>query len=194
MLKKIKECNELQQISYVLSKDDATTEQIGKASIQVFAIMYGGKQGYTLNTLRYVKFMEMVSSGNITALDPQKLPPTERVAYYHSLRAHLQVIIWKKLTGNDLDLKQWGWKLDDTVLIPIMTDLNAAPESLLKFVLCKCKLSSKNPCGTNTCSCWKNGLKCVTACEDCQGEGCKNAEEIIDKEDNFNAEEESFDL
>ena len=194
LLKKIKECNELQQISYVMSKDDVTAEQIGKAGIQVFAIMYGGKQGYTLNTLRYVKFMEMVSSGNITALDPQKLPPTERAAYYHSLRVHLQVIIWKKLTGNDLDPKQWGWKLDGTVLIPIMTDFNAAPESLLKFVRCKCKLSSKNPCGTNMCSCRKNGLKCVTACEDCRGEGCKNAEEIIDEEDNFNAEEESFDL
>ena len=42
------------------------------------------------------------------------------------------------------------------------TDLAAAPESLLKFVRCQCKLLSKNPCGTNIiCSC---RLKCVTAC------------------------------
>ena len=73
-----------------------------------------------------------------------------------------------------------------------MSDINAAPENLLKFVRCKCKLSSKNPCGTSMCSCRKHGLKCVTACEDCRGENCNNAEEILDvEEDNF---EGNFDL
>ena len=43
---------------------------------------------------------------------------------------------------------------------------------------CKCKLSSRNPCGTNACTCRKNGLKCVTACGDCRGNDCKNAEDI----------------
>ena len=37
----------------------------------------------------------MVSSSK--EIDPQKLPPTERAAHYHSLRAYLQVILWKKL-------------------------------------------------------------------------------------------------
>ena len=64
------------------------------------------------------------------------------------------------------------------MLIPIMTDLNAAPERLLKFVRCKCRLTSKNPCESNACSGRKNGLKCVTACGDCQGENCKNSEEV----------------
>ena len=36
-----------------------------------------------------------------------------------------------------------------------MTDLDAAPDSLLKFV------------------------QCVTACEDCHGEGCNDSEEIV---------------
>ena len=60
-----------------------------------------------------------------------------------------------------------------------MTDLAAAPDSLLKFVRCKCKLTSKNPCSTSICSCRKNGLKCVTACGDCHGEVCSNSEEIV---------------
>lgn len=52
----------------------------------------------------------------------------------------------------------------------------------------KCNLSSKNPYGTNV-YCQKNGLK-VTACEDCWGEGCKNAEEIFDdNEEIFNAKQ-----
>ena len=97
--------------------------------------------------------MEMVSSSK-ASLDLQKLPPTERAAHYYSLRVHLQVIIWKELSNNILDPKQWGWKLEESAFTPIMTDLDAAPESLL---------SSKNPCRTNICSCRKNGLKCVTA-------------------------------
>ena len=104
---------------------------------------------------------------------------TARAAFFHSLRVHLQVILWKKFVNDhdDLNPEQWGWKLDGTMFAPIMTDLAAAPENLQKFVRCKCKLSSKNPCGTNICSCHKNSLKCVTACGDCRGEGCKNAEE-----------------
>ena len=50
--------------------------------------------------------------------------------------------MWKKLTSDDLDPKQRGWKLDGKVLSPIMTDINAAPENLLKFVQCKCNKKS----------------------------------------------------
>ncbi len=196
LLKKIKESEELKQISVLMSDPYMTAEQIGKAGIRVFVIMCGGKKSDSLNSLRYAKFMEMVTSSK-SSLDPQKLPPTERAAYFHSLRVHLQVILWRKLTNNDLDPQQWGWKLDGTVLVPIMTDLAAAPESLLKFVRCKCKLTSRSPCGTNLCSCRKNGLKCVTACGDCRGESCKNSEEIIlglDEENVGGDEEDAFQL
>ena len=74
------------------------------------------------------------------------------------------------------------------MLTPVMTDIAAAPESLLKFVRCKCKVSTKNPCGANICSCHKNGLKCVTACGDFRGESCQNAEEI-----SFSSENKEFD-
>ena len=123
-------------------------------------------------------------------LDPQKLPPTERAAYFHSLRVHLQLMLWKNLTHHDaqMDPEQRGWKLEGTVLTPVMTDIAAAPESLLKFVRCKCKLSTKNPCGSNVYSCRKNGLKCVYACGDCRGEGCQNSEEIT-----ISSESEDFD-
>ena len=139
--------------------------------------MFGGKQSDSLNSPRYAKFMEMVASAK--NIDPQKLPPTARAAYYHSLRVHLQVILWKELITDSLDPLIWGWKLDNSKLQPIMTDLEPAPESLLKFVRCKCKLSTANPCGSNTCSCRKHGLKCVTACGDCRGESCRNAEETV---------------
>ena len=79
-------------------------------------------------------------------LDPQKLPPTERASYYHSLQVHCQVIIWIKLNLDALDPRLWGWTLQDNEYSLVQTDKDVAPENLLKFVRCKCKLTSKNPC------------------------------------------------
>ncbi len=47
-------------------------------------------------------------------------------------------MLWKNLTHEDLELdpEQWGWKLDGATLTPVMTDMAAAPETLLKFVRC----------------------------------------------------------
>ena len=47
--------------------------------------------------------MDAVAS-NGTYLDPQKLQPTERAAYFHSLRVHLQIIVWKRLSNGHDDL------------------------------------------------------------------------------------------
>ncbi len=44
--------------------------------------------------------------------------------------------------------------------MPIMTDSVPAPDNILKFIRCRSKVSSKNPCATNVCSCRKNELKC----------------------------------
>ena len=136
------------------------------------------KKNDSLNQLRYNRYMDTIASSK-SSLDPQKLPPTERAAYYHSLRVHLQVALWKELGSSEWNPEQWGWEVVSTKQVPVMTDLAPAPESLLKFVRCKCKLTSKYTCGSNVCTCRKNGLKCVTACGDCRGESCMNAESIV---------------
>lgn len=175
-----------------MTNPEATVEQIGKAGIRLYVVLYGGKEDDSLNSLRYSKYMQMVSTST-TTIGPQKLPPTERAAFFHSLRVHLQIILWFKLTNDYLNPTQWGWKLADTVLTPVLTDLDAAPDSLLKFVRCKCKLTSRNPCVNNSCSCRKHGLKCVTACGDCRGESCQNAEEVtLDDEAEMNEELHRF--
>lgn len=178
LLKKMKQSEELQQISSVISNPQATEEEVGNAGIRLFVILYGGREEDTLGGLRFAKFMAMVSSCK-GELKPWKLPPTDRAAHFHSLRVHLQVMVWSELKDTGFDPEQWGWNLTGLVLTPVMTDRDAAPQSLLQFVRCKCKLSSRNPCGNNGCSCRKNGLKCVTACGDCRGDNCKNAEELI---------------
>ena len=184
LLKKINESNEIQEISFLISQCDATAEQVGNAGICHHLWWQ------TRRIFKQVKVLKVHGNDIIckTTLNPQKLPPTEKAVYFHSLRVHLKVTIWDKLTYDYLDPKLLGWKLEGSAFTPVMTDMNTAQDSLLKIIQYKYKLSSKNPCGSNICSCHKNGLKCVTACGDCTGDGCKNAEEIGTSEytfDNF---------
>ena len=182
LLKKIKES---QNSADIMNDPNAMKEEIGSAGIRLFVHLYGHKQ---TDSLRYAKFMEMASYGK--TLEPERLPSTERAAFFHSLRVHHQVILWRELSNKELDPLQWGWKLDGKILMPIMTDLDPAPDNMLKFIQCKCKVSSRNPCGTNVCSCRKNGLKCVPACGDCRGETYNNSEQIItDQEENLDSDE-----
>ena len=106
-MKKIEENDEIREISSIMCNPDATNEEVSKAGIRLFIILYGGKNGESINELHYAKFMEMISSPKYV-LDPQKLPPIERAAYYHSLRVHCQVIFWIKLNVDALDHRLWG--------------------------------------------------------------------------------------
>ena len=140
----------------------------------------------TLTTPRHAKFMENVAS--CYALDPGRLPPSERAAHFHALRVHLQVSQWKYLDLKCLKPEEWGWVFHGNTLIPVKTDLQPAPPNLLKYIHCKCKISSKNTCGTQACSCRKNGLSCILACGDCRGKVCQNRlvvadVDVIDEDD-----------
>ena len=55
--------------------------------------------------------MEMTENG---VLEPQKVAPTDRAAYYHRLRVYLQIILWKLLDCKEiqLDPQEWGWQDD----------------------------------------------------------------------------------
>ena len=71
-----------------------------------------------------------------SSLEPYRLPPTKRATYYHSLRVHYQVMQWKTLGLNCLNPLEWGWYIDDGILRPIKTDIDAPTESHLKKGTC----------------------------------------------------------
>ena len=112
----------------------------------------------------------MTAKGDIL---PEKFPPTPRAGYCDSLRVHLQVMTWESRREINLDPLEWGWKLNENSLVPIMTDLDPAPSHLLQFVRCKCKAENRR-CSTSICSCRKHGLKCVSSCGTCRGKSCEN--------------------
>jgi hypothetical protein len=138
--------------------------------------------------------MEQITSGS--SLDPAKLPPTQDAIRFHSFRVHAQVLQWKLLDLRCINVEKWGWTFDGACLQPLKTDLEPAPKKLLQFIRCKCKMSSSNPCGTNSCSCRKNGLHCVAACGDCRGMDCSNKEHetVLQLEEDEDCERNIFDL
>ena len=93
--------------------------------------------------------------------------------HYRSLREHFQVVRWTVLSNDMLQANEWGWKMANNSLCPVMTDLDAAPAKVLQFIRCMCKSTGKNPCGTKQCYCHKNGLRCLVACN---GQSCNNTD------------------
>ena len=110
---------------------------------------------------------------------PEALPPTERAAHFHSLRVYYQLQDWNTLHKNNLNPENWGWKIEGGSYVPIMTDKPPAPNDILNVIRCNCKVTTKNPCGSNICSCRASGLNCVAACGDCRGSECRNLSEIV---------------
>ena len=78
----------------------------------------------------------MVTSAKGSLL-PEKLPPTKDAAKFHSLRCHLQVVVWKMLNTASLPATDWGWEMKGNSLSPMTNDHVIATQNLLKFIRCK---------------------------------------------------------
>ncbi|CAH3163836.1 unnamed protein product, partial [Porites lobata] len=102
--------------------------------------LYGGKPGEKLDGMRYQRYCEKLAT-NSSQIQPQNLPPTSAAARHHSLR------------------------VTEGQVLPRMTDLPAAPESLLQMIKCNCS----SDCASARCTCRKHGLECSPACGQCRG-------------------------
>ncbi len=71
LLKMVKQSPKLQKTSLLMSDLGATQEEIACAGCQVFLNLYGGKATDSLTSLRYLKFMEMMSNGKNLSDFPQ---------------------------------------------------------------------------------------------------------------------------
>ena len=72
---------------------------------------------------------------NSSQMQPQNLPLTSAAARHHSLRVYLQVKQWKG-ENEGMSLEDYRLKVTEDQIIPRMTDLPAAPESLLQLIRC----------------------------------------------------------
>ena len=152
------------------SHSSSTREMLENVGEEVMASLYGGLPGEGLDLLRFRKFVTKTST-----LDKHvqvcSLPPTSAAAKYHTYRVYHQVQQW---VGNTLLAQDWGWKLDDNMLIPMKTTLAPAPDELLNIIRCNCKSN----CDSKRCSCRKHGIPCSMSCGQCRGTSCSNSEQV----------------
>lgn len=95
------------------------------------------------------------------------LPPTEDAFSLHVKRAFLQCAIYKSASKIQPQVPKptdFGYYIENNVLVPRMTPQEAKPSFLEITANCKCKLFT---C-TNKCKCLKTNVPCNISCL-CQG-------------------------
>lgn len=171
--------------SKIFTSKNIDKEEIIKHGHRMFVHLFGGKEE-SLSSLRHHIFTKKALTGNIF-ITPERLPPTASAASFHSLRVYFQIMIWMEM-GSDMNPTEWGWKCENNKLKPIMTDVNVAPESLLKVIHCSCL----GGCKSMRCSCRRYGLPCTLICGSCQTDHCcfnpNNRNIITTGDDNDNVE------
>ena len=122
------------------------------------AVVFGLKGTESLSSLHHNTLTKKIASST-SFVKPERLPSTESSTRFHSLRVYYQLMVWIG-RGSDIDVLNWGWKLEENHFIPIMCDMNAAPDNLLKMVHCNCK----SACATPHCSYRINKWATMHAC------------------------------
>ena len=125
----------------------------------------GGKPREKLDGTRYQLYCEKLAT-NSSQIQAQNLPPTSAAARHHSLRVYLQVKQKRRHVIRGL----WMEGTEGQILRR-MTDLPAAPESLLQMIRCNCS----SDCASARCTCCEHDLECSPACGHCRGTACTNS-------------------
>ena len=91
---------EVASVTDVIPSATATADEVASAGTKLLVLLYGGQISDNLNRLRFAKYMQKIPTSPVL---PENLPPTERAAFYHSLRVHLQVMQWAALNTSVTD-------------------------------------------------------------------------------------------
>ncbi|KAL8599888.1 hypothetical protein ACOMHN_016233 [Nucella lapillus] len=89
-VKEFKFCKKQQAVTMDVKTCAKVDGDYHSAGEKALVCLYNGRTGDTLDSLRYQRFHEKVSSC-ATSVQIQSLPPTTAAAKYHSLRVYLQV-------------------------------------------------------------------------------------------------------
>ena len=166
---KFKSNRSFREQAQIFDSEFVTKQDIEVAGEKALVCLYNGKFDDSLDVLRHKRFCEKVATKSVY-VQPQSLPPTTAAAKYHSYRVYFQIMKWK-LSDIGMQPEEWGWKISNGKLHPVMTDLSPAPENILRIIRCNCFAD----CSTTRCTCRKHNLVCSSACGQCRGSGCTNS-------------------
>ena len=148
----------------------ATEQEWVREGLHFMSYLYGGEASVSVSSLRFLLFSKKKEPPKIKCL-----PPTDDAALQHIRRARLQVLLWRaadQMEPPELDITQYGWKIQNNIPTPVSGVSAIAPRALLQCVACGCK--SKSPCSTRGCSCRASKLSCTTYCRCCADDNCAN--------------------
>ena len=148
---------------------NSTPSDIEEAGEWLILKLYGAVRCESLDRLRYIKQARIAGQSSLSkTFNLASLPPTSGAAKYHSHRTYHAV---QQCLGHELSPLDWGWSLTDGQLSPVTTDLEVAPEKVLKKASCGCKTDCNK-----RCKCRKENTPCSVMCSNCRGETCTNPE------------------
>ncbi|XP_028407266.1 uncharacterized protein LOC114529889 [Dendronephthya gigantea] len=127
--------------------------------------LYGQPDVSSVNEARYKMF-------KLGKCSEESLPPNLDSLQQHVLRVNYEAYIRRRSTINNISAPSpngYGWTLDGSKLDIKWGLKECAPESILEYVMCRCKKGRS----TKRCSCQKAELPCT---ELCQCSECKNVE------------------
>ena len=71
--------DEFRECSKTFHREDASHEEIIEAGHKALVVLFNGKQGDTLNSLRMSRFYQKVAE-SVKCVTPEQLPPTQDTA------------------------------------------------------------------------------------------------------------------
>ncbi len=106
-LKLVKANKTFREQAEVSRSMNSSKHQVIAADEKVMTIVLKGKLSDHLDTMRYQRFQDLVTTGK-KAIHPNMLPTKCAATKYHSLRVFKQVQQWQ---GNTLQAADWGCEL-----------------------------------------------------------------------------------
>ena len=146
----------------------ASKDTIAAAGEQFVSSLYSH-----VNEKRHLDELRYLFAISTKFVPVERMPPTSRACYFHSLRVHRQVSTWLQFK-TVLDKHEYGFQTVNSIVTPVITDKCAAPENLLKEINCSCSTSSRL---CTNCSCSKKRIPCSIHCK-CKG-FCSNPSPVL---------------
>ena len=122
-----------------------------------------------------MKLYEHKVCKSIAFVRPETLPPTPTAMKYHSLRVYLQIMQWRGLFLQ-MRPEDWAWRISKGMYVPVITDIKAASDNVLKVISCNCN----GICAHLRCPCKKYRLFCTSVCGKYREVDCDNNEKTSD--------------
>ena len=91
---------------------------------KAMTVMFGNDCSSNLETLRYNTLVKKNTTAK-SFVHPERLPPTLSSIKFHGLRVYYQIMVCMG-TDDGMDALEWGWKVDNNQMVPIMTDMKVA--------------------------------------------------------------------